>query len=98
MTVRELTGLEGAIGRILQLGVAASAVLLTTGLALWLAGANDALRLLNAGLVVLMAVPISRILASFVDALLRRDRLLGWATAIVLLILGLTIAYSLWTT
>lgn len=95
MTKEELRGLEAAIGRILRFGVAASAVLLTSGLVLWLSEADNAGAVLNAGLVVLMAVPIARILASFADALVRRDRLLGWATGIVLLVLGLTIAYSL---
>ena len=96
MTTGELSRLERRIGLILRLGVGLSAGLLAVGLVLWLVEAQAAPRLLNAGLIVLMAVPISRILASFADALSRRDRLLAWATGIVLAILAFTIAYSLW--
>ncbi len=95
MTNDSLSGLERRIGRILRLGVATSTGLLIAGLVLWLAQMPLAPKVLNAGLFVLIAVPISRILASFVDALRRRDHLLSGATAAVLLVLALTIAYSL---
>ena len=48
-----------------------------------------------AGLVLLMAIPLARILTSFVDALRRGDRLLSWATGVVLLVMAITIVYSL---
>jgi uncharacterized membrane protein len=92
---RELSALEDRIGRILRLGVAASTAVLATGLALWLTGVPSAGSLLKTGLVLLMTIPIARILASFVDSLRRRDRLLSWSTAAVLGILSVTIAYSL---
>jgi uncharacterized membrane protein len=92
---RELSTLEDRIGRILRLGVLACTTVLSIGLLLWFAGARAAVHLLDAGLVLLMTIPIARILASFADAIHRRDRLLSWATAAVLLILSLTIAYSL---
>ena len=95
MSPSELSKLEDRIGRILRLGVAGSFAVLTMGLALWSAGAASADRLPNAGLVLLMTIPIARILTSFLDAVRRRDRLLSWSTAAVLLILSVTIAYAL---
>ncbi len=78
-----LDRLERAIGGILRAGVALSASALALGLVLELLGVADATRILNAGLVLLMLIPVTRILVSFVDALYRRDRLLAVATAIV---------------
>jgi uncharacterized membrane protein len=95
MTAPDLAGLEHRIARILRVGVATSTTCLVAGLALWIAHQPAATRLLNAGLVVLMAVPISRIAASFFDAIHRKDRLLGWATALVLVMLILTALYAL---
>ena len=90
-----LSRLEDRIGRILRLGVLGSTLVLATGLVLWFTGAAIAGRLLDAGLILLMSIPIARILASFLDSVRRRDRLLSWSTAAVLLILSITIAYSL---
>jgi len=92
---RGLSTLENRIGRILRFGVGATTIALTTGLMLWFAGARVAIPLLNAGLALLMTIPMARILASFFDAVRWRDRLIGWSTAAVLLILSLTIAYAL---
>jgi uncharacterized membrane protein len=91
----EFSQLEDRLGRVLRLGVAASTGVLAIGLALWFAGAGSASWLLNAGLILLMTIPIARILTSFLDAVRRHDRLLSWSTAAVLLILSVTIAYSL---
>jgi uncharacterized membrane protein len=92
---RELSTLEDRIGRIVRFGVIGSTTVLTIGLVLWFAGAGSAGRMLNAGLILLMMIPIARIFASFLDAVRRRDRLLSWSTAAVLVILSITIAYSL---
>lgn len=89
-----LSRLETIVGRILRTGVAGSMAFLAAGLIAWAAGSGSAARVLNAGLIVLMAVPVSRIAASFVDAVRRRDRLLASATAIVLAVLALTIVYA----
>jgi uncharacterized membrane protein len=97
MSDQELSPLERIISRILRAGILASTVCFAAGLALWIAGRPVAVQVLNAGLIVLMAVPIARILMSFVDAVRRRDRLLGSATALVLVILALTVVYSLRT-
>ena len=95
MSEESLSQLERRISRIFKIGVAVSTGLLTLGLVLWFARAAAAPLVLNTGLAVLIAIPISRIVVSFVDALRRRDRLMAGATAAVLLILAATIAYSL---
>ena len=78
-----LDRLERAIGGILRAGVALSASALAIGLLLKAAGVAEPTPILNAGLVLLMLIPVTRILVSFVDALYRRDTLLAIATAIV---------------
>jgi uncharacterized membrane protein len=96
MSEQELSRLETIIGRLLRGGVIGSAVLLGAGLIADAAAhtvAGD--RLLRAGLIVLMTIPATRIVASFVDAIQRRDHLLAWATAFVLLVMALTVALSL---
>lgn len=95
MSEENLSRLETQIGRLLRVGVVVSATLLSIGLVLTLAGAPVADRLLQMGLVVLMAIPFTRILASFADALRRRDRLLAGSTAVVLLVMALSLVYSL---
>ena len=91
MTDQALSRLESQIGRLLRIGVAMSASALAAGLILC-ALARD---LFLGGLVLLMAIPLARILTSFVDALRRGDRLLSWATGIVLLVMAMTVVYSL---
>lgn len=78
-----LDRLERAIGGILRGGVALSASSLALGLVLKAFGVARSTWILNAGLVLLMLIPVTRILVSFVDALYRRDRWLAIATAIV---------------
>ena len=51
--------------------------------------------LLRLGLAIPMAIPVTRIAASFFDAMRRRDALLASSTAIVLLVMALTLLYSL---
>jgi uncharacterized membrane protein len=85
-----LARLERTLGRILVTGVVVSALLLAGGLALWLAHPSAAgLRLLNAGLIVLMATPILRVLVSFAEYVRIRDWIFAGATVIVLIELGL---------
>lgn len=95
MSAPDFSRLEHTITRVLRVGLAASATVLAAGLVLSLMAVPYAERLLEAGLVLLMAIPISRIVAAFVDALRRRDRLLSWATAIVLIVMAITLAVSL---
>ena len=89
-----LARLEHQIANVLRAGVAVSAVVLTVGLAMSLAGAQRASKVLDAGVILLIAIPVVRILTSFVDAIRRRDRLLSGATAIVLLILAALLVYA----
>lgn len=81
--MNEMNRIEAVIGTILRAGVALSAAAMIAGLAMTAAGMPSASRVLNGGLVLLMMIPTSRILASLADALYRRDRLLAIATAIV---------------
>jgi TolB protein len=94
----ELSRLEEHISRVLRLGVALSATTLGAGLVLAFVGTTAAPLLLRVGLAILMAIPVTRIAASFVDAVRRRDGLLGWSTAIVLLVMAMTLVYSLRST
>jgi uncharacterized membrane protein len=96
MSEQELSRLETIIGRVLRAGVIGSAVLLVAGLiADWGHHAVAGGRLLDAGLIVLMTIPATRIIASFADAVRRRDQLLAWATAFVLLVMAITVVMSL---
>ena len=95
MTDPDLTSLELRIGRLLRIGVAASSALFAFGLAAWWSRLGAADRILEAGVILLLALPILRIVTACVDAVRRRDRLLGWATALVLAVLAMSIVYSL---
>jgi Protein of unknown function (DUF1634). len=96
-TPESLERLEHHLGRLLVAGVIASAVLLAAGLALWLtqpAGAA-AVWLLNAGLIVLMATPIMRVILSFAEYVRMRDWLFVATTIVVLAELTLTVVVAL---
>jgi uncharacterized membrane protein len=84
---RDLQRLESVIGTIMRAGVWLSALAFVAGLVLLAFGYPQATRVLNGGLVLLMAIPAARILVSFGDALARRDRLLAVSTAIVFFVL-----------
>jgi uncharacterized membrane protein len=90
----ELSRLEHQIGRLLRLGVALSATALALGLMCAVTGIGAGDAIMRGGLVLLMAIPITRIAASFVDAVRRGDRLLAGATAFVLVVMALTVVYS----
>jgi TolB protein len=95
MSTADLSRLEEQIGRVLRVGVALCAAALVVGLVLALAGNAWSSPLLRVGLAILMAIPVTRIAASFIDAMRRRDALLAFSTAIVLLVMALTLVYSL---
>lgn len=92
-----LSRLEYHLGRLLVAGVAVSAGTLTIALGLWLADpeAPAASWLLNAGLVVLMATPILRVLVSFAEYVRIRDWLFVATTIVVLLELTATVLVAL---
>jgi len=90
-----LSRLESHIRWVLIVGVIATAAAFVTGLALWLGGSPRSTSVLNAGLVLLMAIPVTRIVASCIDAVRRRDWLLTWSTLIVLTVMVGSLVYSL---
>src|SRR5262252_3315450 len=91
----ELSRLEQQIGRVLRVGVALSAAALATGLVLALGHQDIGNTIMRAGLILLMAIPVTRIAASFIDAIRRGDKLLAGATAFVLVVMAMTVVYSL---
>ena len=66
---------EMALGRLLRMGVLASSICLGAGLLMTLANASDALAaaMLTGGLVLLIATPAARVVASAVSYARRRD-------------------------
>ena len=89
--------LETHLGRLLATGVIASAALLAIGLGLWLSNPESpvALRLLNAGLLVLMATPIMRVVVSFAEYVGARQWFFAGVTIVVLAELSVTILIAL---
>ena len=81
------TELERRLGRVLTVGVRASAAFLALGLALSFTsgGASIAAWLMTAGLLMLMATPIARVATSMAEFVRQRDWTFSILTAIVLL-------------
>ena len=81
--------LERWLGKILTAGVLASTGLLAAGLLLQLFGVEPraASALTSAGLIVLMATPVARVVVSVVEYSLERDWLFATLTTTVLIIL-----------
>lgn len=92
-----LARLEVHLGRLLVTGVTISAVLLAVGLGLWLIDPHrsGALWLLNAGLVVLMATPILRVIVSFAEYVAMRQWFFAAVTILVILELSVTVVVAL---
>ncbi len=85
-TSAQTARLERVIGRVLRGGVVVSSVCLTAGLVLSLAGVEPAATvLLNAGIIVLLATPVSRVVVSTVEYVVERDWPFATLTFIVLL-------------
>ncbi len=93
-----LERLEHKLGRLLMAGVLTSAVCLALGLACQiLLGAHSALPrdLLAAGLMILMATPMLRVLVSAVEYMRMGEWSFVATTAIVLVELGAGVLYAL---
>ena len=92
-----LVRLEVHLGRLLATGVAVSAALLAIGLGMWLFNPYDggAIWLLNAGLIVLMATPIMRVVVSFVEYITMRQWFFAGVTIVVLVELSVTVLVAL---
>lgn len=89
MSAAEHERLERWLGKILGVGAVTSTALLTVGLVLQLAGtlpdvAND---LTHLGLIILIATPVARVVASVVDFTMSRDWVFVTLTSLVLVIL-----------
>jgi hypothetical protein len=91
-----ITRLETRLGRLLVTCVAVSAAGLGLGLLIWLFAPSLALAnaLLKAGLFVLMATPILRVVVSVVEYIRMRDWFFVATTLAVLAVLGVTIFYA----
>ncbi len=89
MTPPSTGRLERSLGRILTAGVLASTGLLAAGLVLQLLGLEPraASALTQAGLIVLMATPVARVVVSVIEYSLERDWLFAMLTTTVLIIL-----------
>ena len=79
--------MERVVGIVLRAGVVASSACLTVGLLLSLATGGGAVAafLLNAGIVVLLATPVARVIVSTVQYVGERDWRFAALTCIVLL-------------
>jgi len=93
----EFERLEELLGRLLLAGVIVSSALLASGLAMWLVRGETALAVgtLRAGLVALMATPMLRVVASFLEYLHLRDWFFAAMTFGVVLVLIATVVISL---
>ena len=89
--------LERWLGRILTAGVVTSTVLLTAGLLLQLLGVEPGATaaLTRAGLIVLMATPVARVVVSVIEYSFERDWLFAVLTTTVLAILLGSLAVAL---
>lgn len=96
-TVDSLAQLEQKLGHLLVSGVIVSAGLLALGLSFWLFGPGG-LRtdwLLNAGLIVLMATPILRVVVSVAEYVRLRQWFFVVVTVVVLAELMVTVVVAL---
>jgi uncharacterized membrane protein len=92
-----LARLEVHLGRLLVVGVTLSASCLAVGVVLWLVtpGSRGAARLLQAGLFILMATPILRVVVSIAEYIRMRDWFFVVTTLAVLAVLATTVFYAL---
>ena len=79
--------LEHAVGRVLRVGVITSSVFLALGLglSLFVPAAAAGSVLLRAGLVILMATPVARVVVSVGEYAIQRDWMFVLLTSIVLI-------------
>lgn len=91
-----LVRLEHQLGRLLVTGVSLAALCLVGGLVLFVADHDStlAVKVLNLGLIVLMATPILRVIASIVEYVRIRDWFFVITTVAVLAELGWTLFFA----
>jgi uncharacterized membrane protein len=92
-----LVRLEHRVGRLLVVGVTLSAVALAIGLTLFLIGPDPRIgtRVIDAGLIILMATPILRVMISVVEYVRMREWFFALITLAVLVVLSVTVFYAL---
>lgn len=88
-----ISTLESILARLMLAGVTLSAISLAAGLALWLAGRHTT-RLLDVGLIALLATPMLRVAVSFLEAMRMRDWFFVGATLTVVLLLSASLVLS----
>ncbi|HEY3382849.1 MAG TPA: DUF1634 domain-containing protein [Vicinamibacterales bacterium] len=91
MIAPDVGRLERWLGRVLRIGVTTSTTLLAVGLVLQLAGGNARLAglLTTAGLLVLMATPVGRVVISVAEYVLERDwPFFALTTTVLAILLG----------
>lgn len=91
-----LARLEALFGKVLVTGVVGSAALLGVGLLLWLLGYDGTWdrRILDAGLLTLMATPIVRVVVSAVEYTRQREWFFALTSLAVLAVLAFTLVIA----
>lgn len=91
--------LERLLGRLLFAGVVASTSLLAVGVALWmiLGAGGPGAPFLHAGLILLMATPVARVIVSCVEYVRERDWFFAATTFSVLAVLTATVVVAIRT-
>jgi uncharacterized membrane protein len=94
---RALLRLEHRVGRLLVVGVTLSAAALAVGLGLFLTNPEWPIgtRVIDAGLIILMATPILRVVISVVEYVRMREWFFASITLAVLAVLSVTVFYAL---
>jgi uncharacterized membrane protein len=89
--------LEIHLGRLLQAGVLTSAACLAVGLGIWMSNASPRIStpLLTAGLLILMATPILRVVVSLIEYMRMRDWFFVGTTLFVFGVLLVSLAVAL---
>jgi Protein of unknown function (DUF1634) len=92
-----LERLEERLGRLLKFGAGSAATCLFVGLVLWMGGGPrvPADRILSAGLIILMATPIVRVIVSLVAYVRMRDWFFVATTVAVFGVLIATVVLAL---
>jgi uncharacterized membrane protein len=85
---------ERSAGHVLLAGVLVAAACMLTGLLMWMTAAPRGRGLMDAGLIVLMATPVLRVLLAAVEYARARDWVFAAAALAVLAILMGSVIYS----
>lgn len=89
----QILKLEAILAHLMLAGVAFSAVSLAAGLVMWLAGRHT--RLLEVGLIALLATPMLRVAVSLLEGIRMRDWSFVGATLTVVVLLSASLLLSL---